>query len=56
MVIIEMNEIKLTSNKAIFLGICISDKSKFFLYDFHKIYIKNKLRYKAKLLYSETDS
>ena len=53
---IEMKKIKVKMNKAVYLGLSISEISKALMYKFWYNYIKPKYRNNAKLCYIYTDS
>ena len=56
LVSVHMKKMSLTMNKPVYLGMCILELSKTIMYDFHYNYIKPKYEYKAKLLFTDTDS
>ena len=56
LIAIHMKKTELTSNKPVYLGMCILDLSKTLMYNFHYNYIKQKYGDKAKLLFTDTDS
>ena len=56
LVSVHMKKTNLTMNKPVYLGMCILDLSKTVMYEFHYNYIKEKYGYKAKLLFTDTDS
>ena len=54
--IIEMRKVKVTMNKAIYLGLSILDISKITMYEFWYDYVKSKYEDRARLCYMDTDS
>ena len=56
LVAIDIQKPNLKLNRPIYCGFCILDNSKILMYDFHYNYIRNKYKYDAKLLFTDTDS
>ena len=50
------NKVTLTLNKPAYIGMCILELSKIFMYEFHYDYIKNKYGNKSRLLFTDTDN
>jgi hypothetical protein len=53
---IHMNKTKILFNKPIYVGMCVLDLSKFFMYDFHYNVMKPLYGENLKLLYMDTDA
>ena len=51
LIAVHINKVTLTLNKPAYVGICIFDLSKEFMYEFHYDYIKNKYGNNSSLLY-----
>jgi len=56
LVAIEMRKLEVKFNKPVYMGICILDISKTYLYEFHHDYISSMYRKKCKVMYADTDS
>lgn len=56
LVAIQMNKVKVTYNKPIYIGFCVLDLSKTLMYDFHYNYMKKKYNVRIYLNYTDTDS
>ena len=56
LIAVHMKKTKLYFNKPVYLGMSILDLSKSLMHDFYYNYIKTKYGYKAKLLFTDTDS
>ncbi|KAJ8912992.1 hypothetical protein NQ315_002869 [Exocentrus adspersus] len=56
LVAMQMNKLKCTFNKPIYVGFTVLDISKTTMYDFHYNFIKKTYSAQAKLLYTDTDS
>ena len=56
LVAVHKNKETLMLNRPAYVGMCILDLSKTFMYEFHYKYIKRKYGGKAKLLFTDTDS
>jgi len=55
LVAIEMRKLEVKFNKPIYVGMCILDISKIYLYEFHQ-YMLPLYREKCKVMYTDTDS
>ena len=56
LVAIHKKKVTLTLNKPAYIGICILELSKVFMYEVHYDYIKNKYGNNSRLLFTDTDS
>ena len=56
LVVIRKSKVTLTLNKPVYVGKCISDLSKAFMYEFHWDYIKSKYSNNSRLLFTDNDS
>ena len=50
------SKVTLTLSKRAYIGICISNLSKVFMYEFHYDYVKSKYGNSSRLLFTQTDS
>jgi len=56
LVAIEMRKLEVKFNKPIYVGMCILDISKTYLYEFYHEYMAPLYRDKCKIMYTDTDS
>jgi len=56
LVIVELHKLEVKFNKPIYVGMCILDLSKIYLYEFYYEYMFPLYRDKCKIMYTDTDS
>jgi len=56
LVAIQMERLRITYDKPIYIGFCVLELSKHIIYDFYYNFIKNQYQDRVSLLYTDTDS